>query len=48
MDTAITAPAVARTEAWLTGHSALTRRLYPRLAHAISAEEAADVAAFVA
>jgi phospholipase/carboxylesterase len=48
MDTVITAPAVARTEAWLPGHSTLTRRLYPRLAHAISAEEAADVAAFVA
>lgn len=46
---AVIAPiAVARTEAWLPEHSTLTRRTYPGLAHAINADEAADVAAFVA
>lgn len=47
-DTVIAPIAVARTEAWLPSHSTLTRRTYPGLAHAISAEEAADVRDFVA
>jgi phospholipase/carboxylesterase len=47
-DTVIAPVAVARTEAWLPSHSTLTRRTYPGLAHAISADEAADVSTFVA
>ena len=47
VDTVITAPAVARTEAWLPEHSTLTRRTYLGLAHAINADEAADVREFV-
>jgi phospholipase/carboxylesterase len=47
-DRVITASAVARTEDWLPKHSTLTRRVYAGLAHAISAEEAGDVEAFVA
>jgi phospholipase/carboxylesterase len=47
-DTVIAPIAVARTEAWLPSHSTLTRRTYPGLAHAISADEASDVAAFLA
>jgi phospholipase/carboxylesterase len=47
-DTVIAPTAIARTEAWLPRHSTLTRRIYPGLAHAINADEAADVAAFVA
>ena len=46
-DRVITGAAVARTESWLPEHSTLTRRVYAGLAHGISAEEAADVAAFV-
>ena len=46
-DTVIAPIAVARTEAWLPSHSTLTRRTYPGLAHAISADEVADVAAFL-
>lgn len=46
-DTVIAPIAVARTEAWLPSHSTLTRRTYAGLAHAISADEAADVAAFL-
>ena len=47
-DTVIAPIAVARTEAWLPSHSTLTQRVYPGLGHAISAEEARDVAMFVA
>lgn len=47
-DRVITTGAVARTESWLPAHSTLTLRVYAGLAHGISAEEAADVAAFVA
>jgi phospholipase/carboxylesterase len=47
IDTVITASAVARAEAWLPHHSTLTRRIYPGLAHAINADEAADVREFV-
>jgi len=46
-DAVIAAIAVARTEAWLPEHSTLTRRTYPGLAHAIDADEAADVREFV-
>jgi phospholipase/carboxylesterase len=46
-DTVIAPIAVARTEAWLPGHSTPTRRVYPGLAHAISAEEVADVRQFL-
>jgi len=48
VDSVITAPAVARTEAWLPEHSTLTRRTYPGLGHSIDADEAADVREFVA
>ncbi|HET7725546.1 MAG TPA: dienelactone hydrolase family protein [Propionibacteriaceae bacterium] len=47
-DRVIAPDAVARTEAWLPAHSTLTGRVYSGLAHGISAEEASDVAAFVA
>ena len=47
-DTVIAPIAVTRTEAWLPSHSALSRRVYPGLAHAISADEAADVRRFLA
>lgn len=46
-DGVIAQDAVDRTEAWLPGHSTLTRRVYPGLAHGISPEETSDVAAFV-
>ena len=46
-DGVITADAVARTAAWLPEHSTLTERVYPGLGHGISAEELADVAAFL-
>ena len=45
-DQVITA-AVARTSDWLPGHSTLTARTYPRLAHSISPAELADVRAFL-
>ena len=47
-DTVIAPIALARTQAWLPVHSTLTQRVYPGLAHAISAEEAGDVRDFVA
>ena len=46
-DQVITAAAVARTSDWLPGHSTLTARTYPRLAHSISPAELADVRAFL-
>ena len=46
-DTVIATPAVARTEAGLPAHTTLTRRSYPGLAHAINADEAADVREFL-
>ena len=46
-DQVIAADAVARTDAWLPGHVALTRRTYGGLGHGISGEELADVAAFL-
>lgn len=47
-DTVLAAHAVERTSAWLPGHSTLTERVYPGLAHGIHAQEVADVASFLA
>jgi phospholipase/carboxylesterase len=46
-DRVITAAAVERTGEYLPKHSALVERIYPGLAHGISAEELADVRAFL-
>ncbi|GAA2224139.1 alpha/beta fold hydrolase [Herbiconiux moechotypicola] len=46
-DTVIAPDAVARTEAWLPGHSTLTERRYPGLGHGINPDELADVVAFL-
>ena len=46
-DPVIAADAVARTIAWLPEHVTLTQRTYDGLGHGISAEELADVAAFL-
>ncbi|RFA11279.1 hypothetical protein B7R54_13585 [Subtercola boreus] len=46
-DPIITAEAVARTEAWLPGHSTLTAKLYPGIRHGVSQEEIGDVALFL-
>jgi phospholipase/carboxylesterase len=48
VDTIITPEAVARTEAWLPGHTTDTSRIYEDLAHSISAEELGEVSAFLA
>jgi phospholipase/carboxylesterase len=47
-DRVITAAAVARTAEYLPAHTDLVERVYPGLAHAISAAELADVRAFLA
>lgn len=47
-DRVIAAAAVERTAAWLPGHSTLTERTYPGLAHGINGEEWADVVDFLA
>ena len=47
-DRVIAAHAVARTGDWLPRHSALVERVYPGLAHSISADEVADVRDFLA
>jgi phospholipase/carboxylesterase len=47
-DPVIGADAVERTRQWLPGHSTLTERAYPGLAHGISNQEIADVRAFLA
>lgn len=47
-DTVISADAIERTRQWLPGHSTLTERVYPGLAHGISNQEIADVRAFLA
>lgn len=39
---------IAYTDAWLPDHARLTRRIYEGLAHGISQQELADIAAFVA
>ncbi|RFA13685.1 hypothetical protein B7R22_12690 [Subtercola boreus] len=46
-DPIITAEAVARTEAWLPGHSTLTANLYPGILHGVSQEEIGDVTVFL-
>lgn len=46
-DRVIAAHAVARTSDWLPRHSSLVERVYPGLAHGISADELADVRAFL-
>lgn len=46
-DGVITPDAVARTAAFLPGHTALVERVYPGLGHGVSAEEIADVRAFL-
>jgi phospholipase/carboxylesterase len=46
-DRVITAAAVARTGGFLPAHTDLVERVYPGLAHAISAPELADVRAFL-
>ena len=47
-DRVIAAHAVTRTGDWLPRHSALVERVYPGLAHSISADEVADVREFLA
>lgn len=46
-DPVIPASAVARTAAWLPGHSNLTKREYPGVGHSISREELDDVSTFL-
>ncbi|GAA3753414.1 dienelactone hydrolase family protein [Microbacterium kribbense] len=47
-DRVISAAAVARTDAWLPGHTTPTARTYPGLAHGIDGTELADVRTFLA
>ena len=47
LDPVIPPEATARTQAWAAAHTDLTDRSYAGLPHAVSAEELADVAAFV-
>jgi phospholipase/carboxylesterase len=47
-DRVIAAHAVARTNDWLPRHSTLVERVYPGLAHGISADELTDVREFLA
>jgi len=46
-DYMITADAIERTRQWLPGHSSLTERVYPDLAHGISNQEIDDVRTFL-
>jgi phospholipase/carboxylesterase len=46
-DYMITTDAIERTRQWLPGHSSLTERVYPSLAHSISNQEIDDVRAFL-
>lgn len=46
-DRVIAAHAVTRTADWLPRHASLVERLYPGLAHSISADEIADVREFL-
>ena len=43
----IAADAIERTNQWLPGHSSLTERVYPDLAHGISNQEIDDVRTFL-
>jgi phospholipase/carboxylesterase len=47
-DAVIAAHAIARTAQWLPEHTTLVEHVYPGLGHGISAEEIADVRAFLA
>jgi len=47
LDPVIPAEATARTQAWAAAHTDATDRSYAGLPHAVSAEELADVAAFI-
>ncbi|MGA1838090.1 esterase [Herbiconiux sp. 11R-BC] len=47
-DRVIGSPAIQRTSAFLPAHTALVERIYPGLAHGISAQELADVREFIA
>jgi len=47
VDEVISPETTARISAWLPRHSTLTEKVYPGLAHSISAEELADVSAFL-
>jgi phospholipase/carboxylesterase len=47
LDPVIPAEATARTQAWAAAHVDVTDRTYAGLPHAVSAEELADVAAFI-
>jgi phospholipase/carboxylesterase len=47
-DPVIPPAATERTSAWAAAHTAVTDRSYPRLAHAVSGDELADVRAFMA
>jgi phospholipase/carboxylesterase len=46
-DPVIPPAATARTSAWAAGHTDVTDRSYPGLTHAVSADELADVRAFI-
>jgi phospholipase/carboxylesterase len=46
-DPVIPPAATARTAEWAAAHTAVTERTYPGLPHAVSAEELADVRAFI-
>ena len=47
VDGVISAATFARISAWLPGHSTLTEKVYPGLAHSISAEELTDISTFL-
>ncbi|MET4636828.1 alpha/beta fold hydrolase [Mycetocola sp. 2940] len=47
VDGVISPQTTARIAAWLPAHSTLTEKVYPGLAHSISAEELADISAFL-
>ena len=46
-DEVIPAPLIAHTTTWLPEHATLSGRVYPGLAHAVSADELDDVVAFL-
>ena len=47
VDGVISPETTARITAWLPAHSTLTAKVYPGLAHSISAEELGDISAFL-
>jgi phospholipase/carboxylesterase len=47
LDRLIPPDAIARTEAWLPGHSDATIRIYENLAHSVSTDELTDVTTFL-